>query len=128
MRLRMLPGRFAVCRLGASDPLPGWFSLSGGSFAAVVRRGSEELSLVCASDAPPSDVVAERDWAALELEGPMEFTLTGVLASVAAPLAEADVPIFALATYDTDVVLVPGALAGDAVAALRGAGHQVDGA
>ena len=128
MRLRMLAGRFAVCRLEAGDALPSWFSLSGGTFGAVVRRGSDELSLVCPSDAPPADVVAERDWAALEIEGPMAFTLTGVLASVAAPLADADVPIFALATYDTDVVLVPGARADDAVAALRGAGHEVDGA
>ena len=128
MRLRMLSGRFAVCRLAASDPLPSWFSLAGGDLAAVVRRGSEELSLVCGSDAPPPGVVAEREWAALEIEGPMEFTLTGVLASVAAPLADAGVPVFALATYDTDVVLVPGARAGDAVAALRGAGHEVGGA
>ena len=128
MRLRVLAGRYAVCRLAASDPLPSWFSLSGGAFAAVVRRGEEELSLVCASDAPPADAVAERDWVALEIDGPMEFTLTGVLASVAAPLADADVPIFALATYDTDVVLVPGARSGDAVGALRAAGHEVAGA
>jgi uncharacterized protein len=128
MRLRVLPGRFAVCRLAAADELPQWFSLADGAVAAVVRRGSEELSLVCPSGAPPGDVVAERDWIALEIDGPMEFTLTGVLASVAAPLAEAGVPIFALATYDTDVVLVPGARADDAVAALRGGGHEVEGA
>ena len=128
MRLRKLEGRFAVCRLDAGDALPSWFSLSDGAVAAVVRRGSDELSLVCASDAPPADVVAERDWVALEIEGPMEFTLTGVLASVAAPLADAGVPIFALATYDTDVVLVPGDRAVDAVAALRGGGHEVQAA
>ena len=126
MRLRMLPERFAVCRLAADDALPSWFSLSEGPVAAVVRRGGEELSLVCASDAPPAEVRAERDWVALQVAGPMEFTLTGVLASVAAPLADAAVPIFALATYDTDVVLVPGARADDAVAALRDAGHEVD--
>ena len=127
MQLRVLPGRFAVCRLAAGDPLPSWFSLADGPFAAAVRRGDEELSLVCASDAPPADAVAERDWAAFEIAGPMAFTLTGVLAAAAAPLAEAGVPIFALATYDTDVVLVPGARSDDAVAALRGAGHEVDG-
>ena len=126
MRLRQLPGLFAVCRLGADEPLPSWFSLTDGPVAAVVRRGDEELSLVCPSDAPPADVVAEREWVALEVEGPMEFTLTGVLASVAAPLAEASVPIFALATYDTDVVLVPRVRAAAAVTALRSAGHQVD--
>ena len=124
----MLAGRYAVCRLAASDPLPSWFSLADGAFAAVVRRGEGELSLVCPSDAPPADAVAERDWVALELEGPMEFALTGVLASVAAPLAEAGVPIFALATYDTDVVLVPGARSAEAIEALRAAGHEVSGA
>ena len=128
MRLSVLPGRLAVCRLAAGDPLPAWFALGDGAVSAVVRRGSDELSLVCPSDAPPADAVAERDWVALQVAGPMEFTLTGVLASVAAPLAEAGVPIFALATYDTDVVLVPGARADDAVAALRGAGHEVAGA
>jgi uncharacterized protein len=127
MRLRVLPGRFAVCRLAATDPLPSWFSLADGPVAAAVRRGDEELSLVCSSGTPPEDAVAERDWVALEIAVPMEFTLTGVLASVAAPLAEAGVPIFALATYDTDVVLVPGSRSDDALAALRGAGHEVAG-
>jgi hypothetical protein len=125
MRLRELDGRFAVCRLGAGDPLPPWFSLTAGPLAAVVRRGADELSLVCDAGAPPVDAVAERDWVALEVEGPMAFTLTGVLASIAGPLADAGVPIFALATYDTDVVLVPGARSSDAIAALREAGHEV---
>jgi hypothetical protein len=127
MRLRALDGRFAVCRLDTGTgrlALPAWFSYDA-PLSAVVRRGTE-LSLVCAEEAVPVGVTAERGWAAFEIEGPMEFTLTGVLASVAAPLAEAGVPIFALATYDTDVVLVPGARAGDAVAALRAAGHAVD--
>jgi hypothetical protein len=126
VRLRELPGRYAVCRLGGREPLPPWFSLDDGPLAAVVRRGTDELSLVCASDTPPDGTVAERDWVALEVEGPMAFTLTGVLASIAAPLAEAGVPIFALATFDTDVVLVPGARAGDATRALAAAGHEVD--
>jgi hypothetical protein len=123
VRLRVLDGRFAVCRLAGDAPLPGWFSLNG-SLAAVVRRG-DELSLVVPEDAAPRDATAERDWLALEIEGPMAFTLTGVLASVAQPLADASVPIFALATYDTDVVLVPGARAGEAIAALRDAGHDI---
>lgn len=126
MRLTRYDGTWAVCRLAGDAPLPAWFSLAS-SFAAVVRRG-DELSLVCADASVPDDVTSvqvERGWAAFEVEGPMEFTLTGVLASIAAPIAEAGVGIFALATYDTDVVLVPGARADDAVAALRAAGHEV---
>jgi uncharacterized protein len=125
-RLSVLDGRWAVCRLPGDAPLPAWFALDA-PFAAAVRRGGE-LSLVVPEDAvPPGDgAQVERGWAALEVAGPMAFELTGVLAGIAAPLAGAGVPVFALATYDTDVVLVPCARLEDAVAALRAAGHSVD--
>ena len=122
--LRVLDGAFAVCRLDAGDAaLPAWFALDA-PFATATRRG-DELSLVCREDAVPGDVLAERGWRALEVEGPMDLALTGVLARIAGPLAAADVPVFALATYDTDVVLVPGARLEAALTALRGAGHDV---
>jgi uncharacterized protein len=123
VRLSRVAGRWAVCRLDAAGGVPGWVAFDA-PLAAVVRRGAE-LSVVCAEDAVPDGVTAEPGWAAFEIAGPMAFELTGVLASVAAPLADAGVPIFALATYDTDVVLVPGARSDDAVEALRGAGHEV---
>lgn len=124
MRLRVYPDRYAVCRRSGDEPLPAWFTLDA-PFANATRRG-DELSLVLPQDAVPdgtSDV--ERDWVAFEIEGPMTFDLTGVLASVAQPLADDGIPIFALATFDTDVVLVPGARSGDAAEALVRAGHEV---
>jgi hypothetical protein len=42
----------------------------------------------------------------LRIEGPLDFALVGILSSLAAPLAEAGISIFALSTYDTDYVLV----------------------
>lgn len=124
VHLRVLDGHLAVCRADAHRPLPGWFRLDG-PVAAAVRRG-DELSLVCAEEDVPEGVLSEAGWRALEVEGPMPFSLTGVLASVATPLAAAGVPIFSIATYDTDVVLVPGERLDDAVAALRAAGHAVE--
>ena len=53
------------------------------------------------------------------------LALTGVLVAAPSPLADAGVPIFPIATHDTDWVLVPGDKLEDAVAALRGAGHEV---
>jgi hypothetical protein len=73
----------------------------------------------------PGDVQAERGWRALVVAGPLDLALTGILAGIAAALAAADVAIFALATYDTDYVLVRSARLGDAVAALRAAGYDV---
>jgi hypothetical protein len=122
--LRVLDGRWAVVRLDPERGLPAWFTL-GAPFSAAVRREGE-LSLVCPEDAVPADVLAELDWAALEVAGPMDHALTGILAGIAAPLGVAGVPVFALATYDTDVVLVPAARLADARDALREAGHEVD--
>jgi uncharacterized protein len=59
------------------------------------------------------------------VEGPFELDVIGVLASITAPLAEAKVSIFALATYDTDYFLISGRQTWKAVKALRGAGHEI---
>jgi uncharacterized protein len=83
------------------------------------------LSIVCDEAAVPADMKQDRGWRCLTLQGPLDLGLTGVLASVLTPLALAQIPIFAIATFDTDYVLVREAQLEQAVAALRDAGHQV---
>lgn len=73
----------------------------------------------------PEGLPKEGGWRALKLEGPFEFSTVGVLISVAQPLAEAGVSIFAVSTYDTDYVLVKGEQLDSAVDALRERGHEV---
>jgi hypothetical protein len=72
----------------------------------------------------PADVRCEPGWRALAVKGPLDFGLTGILASIAAPLAEAGISIFAISTFDTDYVLVKAERLDDAVEALRRAGHR----
>ena len=122
MQLALLAGELGVVRLGPREPVPAW--ATGGGFSSVTRTG-DELSVVCAADAIPVDVQAGRGWRGLRVVGQLDFTLTGVLASIAGPLAEAEVSIFALSTFDTDYVLVRGDDLLRAVAALRAAGHDV---
>ena len=123
MRLTLLHPRLAVCRLETGHGLPGWFTLAPPLSAAVVRGA--ELTLVAPDDAVPDTVRAERGWRALEVQGPLELTLTGVMAALSAPLARAGVSIFSVSTFDTDVVLVREERVADAAAALREAGHEV---
>jgi uncharacterized protein len=121
--LRVLPGRLAVCRLPAGTPteLPAARPVS----ALVVRAG--ELTVVCGEDHAPAGARVQGGWRALEVAGPFELTgVTGVLAGLAAPLARAGISIFAMATFDTDVLLVQEDALEHAVAALRAAGHRVD--
>jgi hypothetical protein len=81
--------------------------------------------VVCPESVVPEGVRREDGWRCLGVRGPLAFELTGVLAALAAPLAAAGVPIFALSTFDTDYLLVPGDRLDAALAALDAAGHRV---
>ena len=122
LRLSVLPGDYAVCRLDRYADLPGWAMKQ--AFCSVTRT-ADELSIVCAANDVPDGVLCETGWRMLKLEGPFDFSLVGVLLAVLQPLAEAGVSIFALSTYDTDYVLVHAPQLTQAVAALVARGHQV---
>lgn len=121
LAISVLGERFSICRLEAGVAVPAW--ATGSSFVSVTRT-EEELSVVCPEEVVPVDVAQERGWRALKLEGPFEFSIVGILASIAAPLAEAGVAIFALSTFDTDYVLIKGEQLETAVSILRGQGYE----
>ncbi len=122
MKLVVLEDELAVARLDATEPTPAW--AAQGSVSSLTRT-PEELSVVCAAAAVPPDVRAERGWRCLRVAGRLDFSLTGVLASIANPLAAAKVSIFALSTYDTDYVLVREQSLAAAIECLSAAGHEV---
>jgi len=124
MRLKcaVLPDPLAICRLPQGASIPIW-ALSGGYFS--VTRTSAELSVVCSQHLVPSELQSERDWRCLKVEGPLDFTLSGVLASIAEPLARANVSIFSISTYDTDYVLVKESDLEKTISILSQAGHEV---
>lgn len=115
----MLPGQFAVCRLERNAVWPTW---ARGSFVSVTGT-EDELSVVCAAEAVPADLVADRGWRVVKIVGPFAFTTVGVLASLAAPLAQAGVSLLAISTYDTDYLLVKSENLAAATTALGAAGH-----
>src|SRR4051794_23475618 len=105
MEIAVLPDTLAVCRLRASERIPSWALELHEGFVSVTRTPGE-LSIVCDEEAVPPDVEVESGWRALQLPGPIPFEQTGVLASLASPLAAAGIPIFAISTFETDYVLV----------------------
>ncbi|HZS78363.1 MAG TPA: ACT domain-containing protein [Ktedonobacteraceae bacterium] len=104
MKLSFLPGVFAVCRLSPDWEIPGW-ALNQRGFVSITYT-HDELSIVCRDATVPEDVRAERGWIALQVHGPLDFGLTGILASLTAPLTQEGIPIFAISTYDTDYLLL----------------------
>ena len=103
MHLSILPGLYAVSRFDPTGKVPDIANDNG--FYSVTKT-PDETSVVCLEDLVPTDAKTERGWKIIAMQGPLDFALTGVLASVASPLAEAKVSIFAISTYDTDYILV----------------------
>jgi hypothetical protein len=126
LKFSMVPGTYAVCRMPASAAVPAW---AAKAFASITRT-ADELSIVCEERHIPADADGiefqfERGWVLLKLHGPFPLDAIGVLASVAKPLAEAAISLFALSTFDTDYVLVKRTHAKQAIAALTLAGHKL---
>ncbi|WP_439660948.1 ACT domain-containing protein [Lentzea sp. HUAS TT2] len=118
------PGEYAVTRLASDAPVPGGL-LDLTDVLVSVTRTPAELSIIApASFAVDGDTV-EKGWRLLTVRGPLEFTLTGIMAALAGELAAAGVSLFALSTYDTDHLLVKHTDLGRAVLALRAAGHEL---
>ena len=113
---------YAVCRLDALVAVPEW--AKGAEFISITRTAIE-LSIVCQEDTLPAEISAERNRRLMRIEGPLAFSLTGVLASVTAPLARAEISIFAVSTYETDYLLVSDKDLQKATEVLEAAGHPV---
>ena len=105
IELQFLDLDISVCRLHATSAAPPWAVDS--RFLSITRT-SDELSLVCETSCLPEErsFPAETGWTAMRVVGTLDFSLTGVLASITVPLAEAAVSIFAISTFDTDYLLI----------------------
>lgn len=104
IKLEWIPGRFAVCKLDPSAAIPPW--AQGGGPLLSITRSENELSIVADQDLVPADIKAERNWAAMRVQGTLDFALIGILAKLTSALAEAKISCFAISTYDTDYILV----------------------
>ena len=119
--LKLTPGMFSVCRLAPDQDIPGW---AVGEIFSVTRT-PEELSIVCLQDVVPDHINRESDWRCLRVVGPLEFSMVGVIASLTGTLATADISVFVVSTFDTDLLLVKEVDLAAAIAALKAVGHDV---
>jgi hypothetical protein len=105
LSLVILTDRLAICRLEPNQQIPDWVHSEGNSFFSLCKT-AEELSIICPQDLVPDHIKVEKDWRALKIQGPLPFTMTGVLTSILNPLAKNQISILAISTFDTDYVLV----------------------
>ena len=119
----MADGPFAICRLDPQAPLPS--ALTGTQGFASMTRTPDELSIICRESLVPPEVQVERGFRLLKVAGPLPFDAIGIIARLSSVLAEAQVSLIPVGTFDTDYLLVKEEDFGRAAEALRRAGHSV---
>lgn len=122
VQLTQVPGRYAIARLGATDPIPDW--LDGPGLQAVIRA-DDELTLLCLQDRIPAGIECDGPWSCFRSIGPFAFQTTGIVQSLVNPLSDAGIGVCVLCTFDGEHLLVPEADAGRAAQTLIGAGHRL---
>ncbi len=122
LTLDLLEGEWSIARLPAAEPVPDW---AWSEVFSSVSRTREELSIIAPSQQVPSSAKSEGGFRVLAVRGPLAFDATGILADLAGAIAEADVALLALSTFDTDILLVRQQDLADTAAALESRGHRV---
>jgi hypothetical protein len=122
VKLEQFPETIAVVRLAPGAEIPAWAESSSlFSITATAR----ETSLVCARRSVPKKAQQAGPFTAFAVEGPLDFSLTGILAELLVPLAEVEISVFTISTFDTDWILVPVDAAERAAEEWRRRGHDV---
>jgi len=116
----------AIIGLPATAPLPAW-TAQARAFLCVARTPTE-LSVVADAAVVPPELRPARAHRAFRVRGPLPLDLVGIFAAVADPLAQAAIPIFPVATFETDYLLVEEQDLVRATSVLVAAGHVVEAA
>lgn len=120
MRLKKLPDIFTVCKVEEIT------DIDMNSDIYFIGKTDEELSLVCRTeDAPENTVERDDGWRGFRIEGVLDFSLIGILSKLSTILAENQIGIFAVSTFNTDYILVKAENFDRAMSVLAATGYEV---
>lgn len=101
MEIKKIDHNFSVCQV------EDYSLVNLNSEYSFIGKTDEEKSLVCITDEVPANMIQRDDgWKAFRIQGVLDFSLIGILAKIAAALADNGISIFAVSTYNTDYVLM----------------------
>lgn len=103
LTLKLLDKTYAVCSLSKNKKIPLW--AIEGDFLSITKT-EDELSIVCEEKNVAEGIKYEGNWKILKIEGPLDFSLVGILAKISNLMAKNNISIFAISTYDTDYILI----------------------
>jgi hypothetical protein len=119
-KLTLLPERYSIYSL---DRIPRNLPKASTTLYSLTIT-AKEISLVCPEGLAPESQNSEHGWRAFFIEGTLDFSLTGIIAKLSGHLAEAEIPLFVISTYETDYILVKESKLVQAVDILRTNGYE----
>lgn len=120
MKIKKIPQDFSVCQV------EDYSLVNLDSEYCFIGKTEEEKSLVCITDEVPANVIRRDDgWKAFCIQGALDFSLIGILSKIAAILADNNISIFAVSTYNTDYVLIKKECYQKGLEILETAGYEV---
>lgn len=120
MDLKVLSPVFSVCKI------PDLSMVNMKDDYVFIGKTEEELSLVCNSKYVPNNYTDREDnWRAFKIQGPLDFSLIGILSKLTKILADNKIGVFAISTYNTDYILVKEEMLSIATKSLTEAGYGI---
>ncbi len=124
MTLKLLPERLAIWKIPPGRPIPSFPQNQPGFWS--ITRTEEEISVVSDAHKVEGETQVQTGWRCFKVSGMLDFSLTGIIACLSVPLAEAGIPIFTISTYDTDHILIRDHQVNHAIKILESAGHKIE--
>lgn len=103
MELKILDNKLKVVKLKPNETVPEIVYKQ--EFYSITKT-DEELSIVVNEDVNILSDIVEYNWKAIKIVGTLDFSLIGILSKISNILAQAEISIYALSTYNTDYILV----------------------
>lgn len=120
MKLIILSTELNIFRFSPELELP---EIAGDFFS--ITKTPEEISVVTSDSEMNGYEKVDKGWKVFKVQGPLDFSLTGILSSLSTPLAEMGISIFAISTFDTDYILVKAETLESARIVFEKNGHEV---
>jgi len=116
----VLEGDYSIHRLPPGADVP---AVPREAAFSSISRTDEEITVVCPGALDLKAEHTEPGWSVLKVIGPLDFSLTGILAGISRILSDVEISLFAVSTWDTDYILIRSCDREKAIKALTSAGH-----
>ena len=122
--LIILKDTYTIYKFKSSSKTPRWIENS--EFYSVTKT-KDELSIVCKQMEVklPAGGVVDKNWRMIKIIGPLDLSLTGIIAEISSVLAMSGIPVFTISTYHTDYFMVKEENLDKAIVALKDNGYKM---